>query len=77
VQPLAPGHWDASSVTVGVDVGPARGGFFLVECEQFALQLRPTALGRKSVPIVAVLGSDCLANAFERMMCERMIYGGL
>jgi hypothetical protein len=53
-------------------LGLVRGGFFLVECEQFALRSRQTALGRNSVPESAFPG--------KQLPCEcplkEMIYGG-
>src|SRR5437879_3868996 len=49
----------ASSAPFGGSLGPACGGLFLVECEQFALRSRQTALRRKSVPESAVPASSC------------------
>src|SRR2546430_12399809 len=52
---LAPRLRGASPATLGV-ISDRRGGFFLVEWEQFALRSRLGALGRKSVPEAAVSG---------------------
>jgi hypothetical protein len=43
-------------------LGPVRGGFFLAEREQFGLQLRQTAPGRKSVPETVAPGSHGPVN---------------
>src|SRR6266851_853502 len=59
---FAPRHRGASPAIFGGSLQPARGRFFLVECEQFALRSRQTALSRKSVPEAAVPASNCPVN---------------
>src|SRR6266436_6865521 len=59
---FAPRHRGASPAIFGGSLQPARGRFFLVECEQFALRSRQTALSRKSVPEAVVPASNCPVN---------------
>src|SRR5260370_35152543 len=53
----SPGRFAGHLWISGVVLGSARGGFFLVEREQFGPRSRQTALLRKSVPEATVPGS--------------------
>src|SRR5258708_28699413 len=65
----SPGRFVGHLWIYGVVLGSAHGGFFLVECEQFGLRSRQTALGRKSVPETIVQGSNCLVKELLTAYC--------